>query len=369
MAARLRRLKIAEISSVDRGAGEGVKVMLMKRAVDPSKETKPMTKNFTDIVKGLFGVRKSTAADEIAKANEALGASIDSILADTTLDATAKSDAIAKSLDQHAEHLNGTIPAAIEKALSDAGFSASDFKKGTDMTIDVKKALGLPADATDEQVTKALEEAALGQKIAKMSGKHSGFMNNDKAKMPTGGKSAFANMTDDQRDKHMSDNPVSGDNDADDTKKGLSDEEFSKRFAADPQVIDMRKRLDEMTKDKEITAVRKAWSADGLTEPQMDVVQKVWEVSSDKAPVEAMVKQLAAANAQAREAGIFKELGGTGNGGGATPHEEITAKAHELRKADPTLTFEQAYAKAYSDPANESIAKRDVLERRAAIRA
>jgi hypothetical protein len=44
-------------------------------------------------------------------------------------------------------------------------------------------------------------------------------------------------------------------------------------------------------------------------------------------------------------------------------HDAIAAKAAELRKIMPTLTFEQAYAKTFSDPANREIAK---AERRAA---
>ena len=39
--------------------------------------------------------------------------------------------------------------------------------------------------------------------------------------------------------------------------------------------------------------------------------------------------------------------------------EEIAAKARELRRRDPTLTAEQAFAKAYSDPANRELAKRE----------
>jgi hypothetical protein len=39
--------------------------------------------------------------------------------------------------------------------------------------------------------------------------------------------------------------------------------------------------------------------------------------------------------------------------------DEITEKAKALRRRDPTLTAEQAFAKAYSDPANRELAKRE----------
>jgi hypothetical protein len=39
--------------------------------------------------------------------------------------------------------------------------------------------------------------------------------------------------------------------------------------------------------------------------------------------------------------------------------DEIAAKARELRKRDPSLSSEQAFAKAYTDPANRDLAKRE----------
>jgi hypothetical protein len=39
--------------------------------------------------------------------------------------------------------------------------------------------------------------------------------------------------------------------------------------------------------------------------------------------------------------------------------DEITEKAKALRRRDPTLTAEQAFAKAYTDPANRDLAKRE----------
>lgn len=426
----LEKLRIREVSAVDRGAGEGVKVMLMKRDFtdDQRKEmagkgeamadgsypiantsdlhnaiqafgrsknpaatkrhiierahalgatdTLPddwkvskMAKNFSDIVKGLFGVGKTTAADEIAKANDALEQSIASILADTTTDATAKSAAISKSFDQHADHLNGTIPAAIESALSAAGLSAADFMKGTgDMTDDEKKkAAELAAqkakdDADADDTKKALAKALTEVAILKMAEPHRAYIAK-RGDMNEAEQGTFAKLSEGDREAYMKAHPVK-----EDVEKRVQ-EEVAKRIASDPQVIDMKKRIDEMTKREEITAVRKGWSTAGLTEPQMDVVQKVWEVSADKAPIEAMVKQMAALTAQAREGGVFKEFGGSGAPGGSTPHDELMAKAAELRKSDPTLSIEQAYAKVYSDPVNHDIAKRDVAARREAIRA
>lgn len=383
MARILEKLRIREVSAVDRGAGEGVKVMLMKATdymLRQQRKEQPMSKSFTDIVKGMLGFGKASVADEIANAGEALAKSIDSILADSALDPTAKSAAIAKSFDQHAAHLNGTIPAAIETALSAAGLSASDFTKGTpDMAIDFKKALGLPADATDEQVTKALADqaAAISKQaetatalakvqhelaVSKMSPSHGGFM--EKGKMPAGGKEAFAGMSAAERDAHMSKNPLN-DNDGDEATNKRIEEEVAKRLASDPAVVGMQKRLGDLESEKALMGFQKRAIAMGIGEAQGVTLQKA--MGGDATAVEALTKLLEAATNQAREGGVFKEFGGSGNDGSASPHDEVMAKAHELRKAKPDLSIEQAYAKVYEDPANYELAKRDTMARRSAL--
>jgi hypothetical protein len=45
--------------------------------------------------------------------------------------------------------------------------------------------------------------------------------------------------------------------------------------------------------------------------------------------------------------------------GEETALDEIAEKAKALRRRDPTLTAEQAFAKAYTDPANRDLAKRE----------
>lgn len=434
MARILEKLRIREVSAVDRGAGEGVKVMLLKRddplppeaeaylkreftadqrkdmaakgeamagggypignksdlhnaiqafgrAKDPAAtkqhiitraralgatdalpddwKVSKMAKGFAEVIKSLFGVGSANVADEIAGAAEALHKSIESIIADASLDQAAKSAAVRKSFEQHAAHLDGTIPAAIEKALSAAGLSADDFMKGTEMTDEEKKKLEA-AQKEAEDTKKALAVAKRELAIAKMSEKHKDYMSARGDDMSGDEKDKFQAMEPAERDAHMAKHPV-----PEDTEKRIA-AEVAKRLASDPTVVEMRKQLDVLNKREEISTVRKGWSSQGLTEPQMDIVQKAYEVASDKAPIEAMVKQLAAANAQAREAGIFKELGGSGNDN-AMPHDELMAKANELRKSDPKLTIEQAYAKVYADPANVEISKRERSLARAVI--
>jgi hypothetical protein len=56
--------------------------------------------------------------------------------------------------------------------------------------------------------------------------------------------------------------------------------------------------------------------------------------------------------------GIYDE-DGDGDQGGA--YNEIEARAKLLQQRDPSLTFEQAFSKTYTDPANRSLA---IAERR-----
>jgi hypothetical protein len=116
--------------------------------------------------------------------------------------------------------------------------------KGTTMTpSELRKSLGLADSASDTEVTNALivkankadddaekakakeEEAEKRAKkaegLAKMSDKHRGFMNHADAKMPTGGKDAFAEMEPSERDAHMKANPIEDDGDADDVSKAI----------------------------------------------------------------------------------------------------------------------------------------------------
>jgi hypothetical protein len=71
-ARRLKNLKINEVSSVDRGAGEGVRVMLSKRDTD----------------------------NDLTRAFKALHTSCQSILDDPTLSADEQQDALATTMDQ-----------------------------------------------------------------------------------------------------------------------------------------------------------------------------------------------------------------------------------------------------------------------------
>lgn len=77
--------------------------------------------------------------------------------------------------------------------------------------------------------------------------------------------------------------------------------------------------------------------------PTAEVLKGAYAVSTEFGEkVEAILK---AANEQIETSDLFKELGG--GGGESTVSQSVDAAAAEIRKADPSLTREQAIAKAY----------------------
>jgi hypothetical protein len=72
---------------------------------------------------------------------------------------------------------------------------------------------------------------------------------------------------------------------------------------------------------------------------------------------------LRAADEQLRQSELFKEKGRAGVGAGVGAYAEAQAKAEELRKSDPDLTAEQAFAKVWED--NPELRERHRTEQRA----
>lgn len=180
-------------------------------------------------------------------------------------------------------------------------------------------------------------KALLKSVVAKMSAEHKEFhdkLDGDDAK------ERFAAKSPEDRDKEMkTQTEKSGDTE---TEKALA------KSLTD--LADMRKRMTALEDDKALTGFQKRAVAMGLREEDGDTLMKAER--GDVAAVRKLTDMLGAATAAAREAGIFKEFGSRGTGSGDTALEQMTAKAEELRKADPKMTFEQAFEKVFTDPAN-----------------
>lgn len=69
----------------------------------------------------------------------------------------------------------------------------------------------------------------------------------------------------------------------------------------------------------------------------------------DEAEFQSLFRLLKAANAQSDTSVLFKQFADGNDDEPQSAEEQITAKAEELRKADPSLTIEQATAKVMAD--------------------
>lgn len=318
MPTHLKNLVINEISSVDRGAGEGVRIMLMKRSGQAEN---------TDL------------SPAVAKALEALRKSIVSIKADAAV--VDKTAAIKESVEAFGKYLAGL----------------STEHQETEMTKE--EIAKMVADSVTEAVTKASTTA--NEKIAKleaelafskMSPEHQDFAKD----MSPEDKAKFAAKSKDDRNADCEAKKKS--NAGDPIVKGLQVEN-----------TDLKKRLEGLEEINKVAEFAKRAEDLGLPKVHGEVMRKAYSGDSDAIKKhEEMLKGIAN---QAKTGVIFKEFGsGNADATGVTPFQEMVAKGQELRKAIPTLTEAQAFAKAYTDPANAEIKERiqadEISKRRAA---
>ena len=390
MAKRLTNLRIREVSSVDRGAGVGVKVALMKRDGDEfsgepywkrdfsDKERKTLAASGKALPDGSFPIeneedlhnaiqaigrakdpakakahiRTRAAAmgatgalpdswgkrDDMDRASAALRKSMDSIIKDDTLDDEDRLDAVAETFSQYNEFIKSVV--------ADDGAASTHVAKGEDtMSDEMKKKI--------EDLTAAVAKLTSEAAIAKMSDKHKAFM--DAKNMSDEQKGKFAAMEPDERDDWMSKNPV--DEKGGEAKAGdKGDDGAKKSFKLPAEIVaklaeneDLKKRLAVIEEREARSEFAKKAAALGMPEAFGETLRKI-----DKAALPEVEKAFKGLTAQVDTSTLFKEFGSAGAGTGDA-YETLTAKAAELRKADPKLTQEQAFSKVYSDPANKDL--------------
>lgn len=349
----LTRLRIDEVSSVDRGAGEGVQIMLMKR-----QKEEPMTQPSTlsKIFAKMFGSDTNTAI--IDQSVEGLAKSISSILADENVDHAVE---LGKTFDQFSDHLKSTLaagPAVIKTE-----------EPAMDLSL-LKKALGLADTATEADVTAAITKSlAASTTLAASVSKMERELVIEKAQ-----------FTPAELDFYKA--SKLNDDDADDAKKAAAKafrdaghvERASIMKTAEPALpthiqkimddnVALAKRLADLEAGGSLVTLAKQATDAGLPEAEATTIQLA--LSGNKEAVEKLLGFVKTANAAAVEGGVFKEFG-TNRGGGVpnSAYDELVAKAEELRKTDPKLTQAAAFTKVYEDPANIAIVKRERGENR-----
>jgi len=303
MPRKLVKLKITEVASVDRGAGEGVRVLLTKR----HKRT------------GSTMAKDSTLLE---KARNAFMNSISSILG-VSDDPAKVEDLIGKSTDQLMEHIAGVTG---DKQADDLG---GEIGKGDTMDPEVLKALGLADGASAADVLKAIDTL--------------------KAAKPKEDGGDNGNRQDDDKQKKAPDVVL-----PESVTKALAEAEVLKGEVA------------ALKRAAELEAFTKKAVKIGLPASAGEILMKAYAGGGNEA-VDKILGFLEAANAQAMEAGIFKEFGASVGDGPASALDELNTLATALRKADPKLSADQAFAKVYTDPANAKLAARERSENRPTI--
>lgn len=323
----LRRLKIDEVSSVDRGAGEGVNITLLKRDDDkPADAEKPslgtrVSEFFADLFKSPPEPDGGKVAETFDAALAGLAASVKSIVSDDS-DADHE-DMLAKSFAQFHEHVSPLLG-------NDRALQQPTDKKESPMSA-ILKALGLKEDASEEDALKAIAE------MAKARRKENG------------------------NDKDEEDEEDEEDEDEKEKEKALKllPESVRKQLA---EGAEAKKRIEKLEQEAALVQYNKRAVEIGLPEAEGVTLQKAF--GGDKEAVEKLLTLTKSGFAAAREAGAFKEFGAAGGGGAITAYEQFGVLAQKYLKDHPgeKITPEQAFAKVYQDPANKSLRIQDARE-------
>lgn len=390
----LQNLKIREVSSVSRGAGKGVKVMLMKMR-DGTALTPQHNETLDKSLERMFEVsaEHGVPPENVTKARKALSASIAEIEKNVT--AEDQQTAIEKSLSQCVDYLTGLVPVAkaeaflaavaafskkdpamtpeqLQKMIDDAvGKVVAPLQKSlTDSTALISKQadeialLKMSEPHRDYAIWLKSEEgvAALGETADKVGEFVKKFVAADVAGRDKVIK-AFP-----PKKKGTKPDPDADANLDDAVAKALENNPVMKTLAKEN--ADLKKQLGTITDAGAVAEFAKRAKDLGFPEAQGEVMRKAY--AGDAEAIKKHEEFLKGVSNQAATGIIFKEFGnGGGDAGGATAYDVIKAKADELRKteAGSKLSPQQARAKIMMDPMNKELVDRNKAEENARRRA
>jgi hypothetical protein len=210
-----------------------------------------------------------------------------------------------------------------------------------------------------------------------MSEKHKAFMESRDAKLPEGGKDAFAAMSPAERDSHIENNPLE-DGDVENAAtsgtafKSVGGQLITKRVAGvmfdvlKSQDDEIRKSRDALAKAAEEQAsaeFAKRAGALGFGSEFGSTLRKAY--GGDAAAQAEVEQRITGLKKQVEEGALFGSFGKS-TPQGDSAEAELRSKAEDLRRADPKLSSAQAFAKVYEDRANAEVVKRYKAERAAA---
>lgn len=345
----LKDITISEVSSVDRGAGRGVKVLLMKRddGAEPywkrdftQEQRDAAASSGAALPDGSFPLKNE---QDLKNAIRLAGKASDPAKAKSHIKTRAS-----------ALGLTDLIPDTWKRDSGDLEMTKEELDK-------------LVADAVTAGITKALEEPAKLLKkqaeeisLLKMTDAQKAYM----AGCDEATKKKFTDTPSDERDGFMQKNPL--------VKRDapVDQAELQKR---DTQIVDLRtsnaemkKRLDTIDLEKAVEDFKKRAVTAGLDEADGETMRKAYggDAEAQKTLDKRHAEVRAALQKQVETGVLFGEFG-TNKAVTGSAMGMLNAKADELRKteAGAKLTREQAFAKVYEDPANSELAAQEKAER------
>lgn len=340
----LKDLHITEVSSVDRGAGEGVKVTLIKR-------DEPLAPEVEAWLKREFTAEQRQASEDKGHAMPGGGFPIENVS-----DLKNAIQAIGRAKDPAAAKAHIKTRA---RALGQTDLIPDTWKRDSTMPTpeETKKAEEALNKAIEAAVAKALAGQAAEIAVLKMSDAEKAYC--DTEKMTDEQRKAFAAMKPEERAAKM--------------KKSDDGDPVAKALAPVlTENADLKKRLGALEHDKLVADFKKRAVDAGLKEEDGEIMRKAYggDPEAQKAldgKFKALTKQLSELDKTSR---IFDEFGTTKGKDGASAYDQLMAKAQELRKTETKLSEQQAFTKVLTDPANADLAaqhKREETRKRLTV--
>lgn len=374
----LTRLKINEVSSVNRGAGEGVKILLMKRLdpdADPgtlgasAKTEKSATTAIAEIMDKALAL--GADADKVRHAAKTLGIVAGNI---AKLDESEQLPKLEKSLSQCVEYLKGLVP---EEKRDDfmAAAAAIPVAKGDDMPLSAEDQKRFETlEKSNKDLADTVSRLTLEATIGKLDDRRKAYV--ETLKKSDGAQDVEAVGAFLKKDSKAQ---VDDMDDADEKagkKKKVVDKSITDAIEGSPIVKELRSTVTTLQKALEgvnsgtsqVAFAKKATDL-GLKAEDGETIRKAY--GGDVKAQEDLEKLMKGLTEQARTGALFKEFGNSDPRTHGSAYSEIVAKAEELRKTDAgkALSKYQAVAKVMTDPANVELVarnKRETLQKSAA---
>jgi hypothetical protein len=373
MANKLKDLEVTEVSLVDRPANPGAKVLLFKRAEpnEPPVTEASIKERLWNMVKGLFvgepkggivpqsaiakedGAKDFDATLEARRAEErvdgmmselwdmhwALRESIASIVRDDSLadKKAAVADSVAQFQQKVSDHLDNL--ATVNLAKKGKKISAERLQRLQAMRDELDKLIAEADNAGNGGVEKGSGTMEVKEVLKGLPDDQRKLVEAELAKVATL-EQKVADLSKGQEEPKT-----------DDVLKN-ADPEVRKRFEDLEKRLkeaeDLAKAEKEAREHAEMVKRAEAYSGIGPAEDVAKMLEQAYAISKEHG--ENLEKTLKAAQERIDKGALFAEVGTDGPAAGSAV-AKIEARAAEIRKAEPSLTKEQAFAKALeSDP-------------------